>query len=496
MAEHGGQAGREVDDAQGTAPRGAIASCAVSSFCMMLGLALFNGPLHTEMEQVFAWSRAVSTCVEILAMALILLAARWRPRALRPLATSLAACVVAAVAYAVALGGVAASSAPAVIAGSTLEGVADAWATVMWLLACSRLGLRRAAPCIAGPGAIATVVSFPLNNSVPVVALGSVAFAGTAATCLLCVAPTRAFFARLVDLGVPAEQEVVQPRAFLPPSHAFFAYILAFNVAYGFALRSVDVSTLGIATVVNAVVLLAAMAYALALRDRVRVDPLFLAAYAIVVAGLALLLPHAAGTGAIAASLIVAGYMCVQLLVDFALCALAARSAVEAISAVCWGTIVGNAGITVGVWLWLLPDVIARIAPFGGGESALDADGLRGLVTIAILTALCAYVAATRRSFGFDETIAGVAPDAPAPQPRTSVQYVDRVEQRCRELVPDARLTAREADVLLLLARGYAPSRIQEELGIGYNTVKYHVRNVYAKLDVHSQQELIELVAG
>ena len=286
LAEHGGQAGREVDDAQGTAPRGAIASCAVSSFCMMLGLALFNGPLHTEMEQVFAWSRAVSTCVEILAMALILLAARWRPRALRPLATSLAACAVAAVAYAVALEGIAASSAPAVIAGSTLEGIADAWATVMWLLACSRLGLRRAAPCIAGPGAIATVVSFPLNNSVPVVALGSVAFAGTAATCLLCVAPTRAFFARLVDLGI--------------------------------------------ATVVNAVVLLAAMAYALALRDRVRVDPLFLAAYAIVVAGLALLLPHAAGTGAIAASLLVAGYMCVQLLVDFALCALAARSAVEA----------------------------------------------------------------------------------------------------------------------------------------------------------------------
>ena len=55
-------------------------------------------------------------------------------------------------------------------------------------------------------------------------------------------------------------------------------------------------------------------------------------------------------------------------------------------------------------------------------------------------------------------------------------------------------LTSREADVMTLLAHGNTATRIQAELGITYNTVKYHVKNVYAKLGVHSQQELIDLL--
>ena len=47
---------------------------------------------------------------------------------------------------------------------------------------------------------------------------------------------------------------------------------------------------------------------------------------------------------------------------------------------------------------------------------------------------------------------------------------------------------------MTLLAHGNTATRIQEELGISYNTVKYHVKNVYAKMDVHSQQELIDLL--
>ena len=45
----------------------------------------------------------------------------------------------------------------------------------------------------------------------------------------------------------------------------------------------------------------------------------------------------------------------------------------------------------------------------------------------------------------------------------------------------------------MLLARGYTSSRIQKELYIAAGTVNYHSRNIYAKLGVHSKQELIEL---
>ena len=52
----------------------------------------------------------------------------------------------------------------------------------------------------------------------------------------------------------------------------------------------------------------------------------------------------------------------------------------------------------------------------------------------------------------------------------------------------------READVFRLLARGNNTLRIQEELAITKNTLKYHVRHIYEKAGVHSQQELIDLL--
>ena len=55
-------------------------------------------------------------------------------------------------------------------------------------------------------------------------------------------------------------------------------------------------------------------------------------------------------------------------------------------------------------------------------------------------------------------------------------------------------LTTRETEVFELLARGRTSPVIQEKLVLSHNTVKTHVRHIYAKLDVHSQQELISLV--
>lgn len=37
---------------------------------------------------------------------------------------------------------------------------------------------------------------------------------------------------------------------------------------------------------------------------------------------------------------------------------------------------------------------------------------------------------------------------------------------------------------------------IQEKLFLSHNTVKTHVRHIYAKMDIHSQQELIDIVEG
>ena len=41
-----------------------------------------------------------------------------------------------------------------------------------------------------------------------------------------------------------------------------------------------------------------------------------------------------------------------------------------------------------------------------------------------------------------------------------------------------------------LLNRGYPLDRISEELSISMSTVRFHVKNVYDKLGIHSRQEL------
>ena len=59
---------------------------------------------------------------------------------------------------------------------------------------------------------------------------------------------------------------------------------------------------------------------------------------------------------------------------------------------------------------------------------------------------------------------------------------------------PFACLTPREREVALLLSEGKTPLAVQEHLCISDNTVRMHRKNIYRKLDVHSQQELIERV--
>lgn len=73
---------------------------------------------------------------------------------------------------------------------------------------------------------------------------------------------------------------------------------------------------------------------------------------------------------------------------------------------------------------------------------------------------------------------------------------IDPFRAKCLAVGNRYGLSDREVDVLALLARGYSSARIQAELYIAAGTVNYHTRNIYAKLGVHSKQEVIDLVAG
>ncbi len=71
---------------------------------------------------------------------------------------------------------------------------------------------------------------------------------------------------------------------------------------------------------------------------------------------------------------------------------------------------------------------------------------------------------------------------------------IDTVDIACRELIEQHGFSERQAEVLTYLAHGYDIPTIAKKLFLSENTVRTHAKKVYAALDVHSKQEIIELV--
>ena len=65
------------------------------------------------------------------------------------------------------------------------------------------------------------------------------------------------------------------------------------------------------------------------------------------------------------------------------------------------------------------------------------------------------------------------------------------LEERCAHVARRFDLTPREREVLVLLAQNYRAPYIAEKLVVSQSTVKTHMRNLYGKLGVHSQAELL-----
>lgn len=70
----------------------------------------------------------------------------------------------------------------------------------------------------------------------------------------------------------------------------------------------------------------------------------------------------------------------------------------------------------------------------------------------------------------------------------------ESLDERCRDIAAQYALTAREAEIFALLARGRDVGYIEKELFISRNTVNTHRKNLYRKLDIHTQQELLSLI--
>jgi VanZ family protein/DNA-binding CsgD family transcriptional regulator len=66
--------------------------------------------------------------------------------------------------------------------------------------------------------------------------------------------------------------------------------------------------------------------------------------------------------------------------------------------------------------------------------------------------------------------------------------------ERAELLRQHYRLSARETEVMELIAHGNTVARIAEDLVVSENTIRTHSKRIYTKLDIHKKQELLDLI--
>jgi DNA-binding NarL/FixJ family response regulator len=85
------------------------------------------------------------------------------------------------------------------------------------------------------------------------------------------------------------------------------------------------------------------------------------------------------------------------------------------------------------------------------------------------------------------EAVAGGAPMSP--------EVARRVVTLFRTFAPpknvDYQLTAHETRLLKLLVEGYNFKNVAAKLGVSVNTISFHMRHIYEKLQVHSKSEAV-----
>ncbi len=234
-----------------------------------------------------------------------------------------------------------------------------------------------------------------------------------------------------------------------------------------------------LATVLAAVVILAVM---FVRRDRM--DVRFLAKVALPLAVIALaLLPFAHSAIAyLVAFLLKFAYVWFTFFVLLVLAGICYRYEVPSLRVFAIARASSEAAILLGI--------VLRRGFQGNGYMDSEAFAVAFAVAGIALVGACVLVWASEKSVNGDWGAAGVAPE-------TNLHVAgprERFMARCDRVAADAGLTAREAEIMALVAQGLTRREIERELFLSENTVKTHVRHLHAKLGTSSKAEVIALV--
>lgn len=207
---------------------------------------------------------------------------------------------------------------------------------------------------------------------------------------------------------------------------------------------------------------------------------------------------EAGAIAAVAASLGGRFTFCLIAQVYFANYAAAGRATPAQSSSLGWLFVHG--GDLLGAALWVVLEPV--VALLSGGITATAVGCIVALVTVTMLvmgdtTTFLRVPEEQKNNLGKAPTPDSSDDAASAPPPSAnSARTAPKAggAERVAELACAGGLTPRETEVLALLAQGRSIPYIRDELIISRETAATHAKHIYAKLGVHSRQELIDLV--
>ena len=131
-----------------------------------------------------------------------------------------------------------------------------------------------------------------------------------------------------------------------------------------------------------------------------------------------------------------------------------------------------------------------------GSLMALDTRGVDAAATFAACACLLSFPSCLLLEGRWRNRDTALTP-RPAPPPAApGSEWGTGLDATCARLARSYDLTRREEDVLRLLMEGRTFAEAADELVVSLNTVKSHVRRIYAKMGVNGKADLLEKVSS
>lgn len=491
----------EAEEAAGAARRGFAASivngrwvrCFAALTLVFLGTWLLNQYVFPRFALVYGMAREFATVGSCSAYLSVAIAASLRPNLFEPRRLTSAAIAILFSGLTVAAFGLFFAEGVALACGGFLMSFGRALISLYACIVLVSLEARAAAIGIAGSLAAAYLLRGAFAAAPDAIGMAAFVLAP-----LGIVALSYPFVTQILDRirANPSASTLAltEPRAFLPYSHILFVSFFVFRIAFGFSLMFGASENTPPLTVLALLPIALVAAQAAIAGKAAPADILYQVACLFVLAGfLSVLVPQVSETAA-PNVLLAAGADCFSVLVYYTLAAVGRRNPLHALPIFAWGQFATSAGTLAGTSLGHLTN----------GLVAADPQLVPGAVVLVVL-AFSAFNLLALRSFSFERTIEGIEPVPQLELPR--LDMIDdglcggrdeddgaTVDGQCERLAEAFSLTERESEVFKLLAKGRNVPFIEEELVISRNTIKTHIKHIYQKMDLHSQQELIDMV--